>query len=66
MAIKFVALDVWREQSASTDAEVFVIGGAKVYEALLPRCQRLILTYIPRPYEGDTFFQWCHVHLVFA
>lgn len=36
------------------DATVFVIGGAQVYEALLPRCDGLYLTWIRQPYEGDT------------
>ena len=46
-------LDVVLGDSAG---EVFVIGGAKVYQALLPRCSRLYLTYLRDPYEGDTFF----------
>ena len=37
-----------------SDAEtVFVIGGARVFEELLPRCDGLYLTWIAEPYEGD-------------
>ena len=36
------------------DAEtVFVIGGARVFEELLPRYDGLYLTWISEPYEGD-------------
>ncbi len=36
------------------DAEtVFVIGGARVFEELLPQCDGLYLTWIAEPYEGD-------------
>lgn len=37
-------------------AEVFVIGGAKTYEAFLPQTDRIYLTYIDEQFEGDTFF----------
>lgn len=32
---------------------VFVIGGARVFEELLPQCDGLYLTCISEPYEGD-------------
>ncbi|MFZ2278201.1 MAG: dihydrofolate reductase [Prosthecobacter sp.] len=32
---------------------VFVIGGARVFEELLPQCDGLYLTLIAEPYEGD-------------
>jgi dihydrofolate reductase len=32
---------------------VFVIGGARVFEELLPQCDGLFLTYIAKDYEGD-------------
>ncbi|MCX6848908.1 MAG: dihydrofolate reductase [Verrucomicrobia bacterium] len=32
---------------------VFVIGGARVFEELLPKCDGLYLTWITAPYEGD-------------
>jgi len=37
--------------------KLFVIGGATLYEALLPRCEELILTLVDCEVEGaDTFF----------
>ncbi|MDB6138088.1 MAG: dihydrofolate reductase [Verrucomicrobiaceae bacterium] len=38
------------------DEEVFLIGGAQLFETLLPNCAGLYLTWIEHPYEGDTFF----------
>ena len=36
--------------------EVFVIGGARLYQEALPRAEKLYLTHIRRAYPGDTFF----------
>ena len=36
--------------------EIFVIGGAQIYEAAYPFIQRLYLTLIQKEMEGDTFF----------
>lgn len=36
--------------------EVFIIGGAQIYELGLDFADRLYLTYIEKSYEGDTFF----------
>ena len=36
--------------------EVFCIGGAALYEALLPRARRLYLTLIDHAFEGDVWF----------
>ncbi len=36
--------------------EIFVIGGAQAYEALLPRCEAILLTIVPGDHQGDTFF----------
>ncbi len=41
---------------APADKQIFVIGGAQVYELLLPRCQEILLTTIHRDYPGDTYF----------
>ena len=39
--------------------EVFIIGGAKLYESLLPRADKLYLTEINQAFEGDTWFpEW--------
>jgi dihydrofolate reductase len=37
-------------------APAFVIGGAALYEAALPRCNRVHLTELDVPVDGDTFF----------
>src|SRR5262245_37777372 len=36
--------------------EVFICGGAKVYEQALPLCSDLYLTLVKREVEGDAFF----------
>ena len=36
--------------------EIFVIGGADLYETLLPVADALYLTIINREFQGDTFF----------
>lgn len=35
---------------------VFLIGGAQLYETLLPQCAELLLTLIEQSHEGDVFF----------
>lgn len=41
--------------SVSEEKEVFLIGGALLFQQLLPRVQRLYLTVIHHQFEGDTF-----------
>jgi len=41
---------------AAQAAEVMVIGGAEIYRAALPRAQRIELTEVHRPFEGDARF----------
>jgi dihydrofolate reductase len=36
--------------------KVFVIGGAQIYEQMLPHCSDVFLTQVFREVEGDTFF----------
>lgn len=36
--------------------EIFICGGAQVYEQALPSCSDLYLTLVKREVEGDTFF----------
>ena len=38
------------------DEEIFIIGGAQIYEQALPLVDRLYLTVVHRAYEGDTSF----------
>jgi dihydrofolate reductase len=35
---------------------VFVIGGAEIYKAMLPRCAELLLTVVKQSPKADTFF----------
>ncbi len=41
---------------AAGDEEVFVVGGAQIYELALPTCDRVYLTQIHSELEGDTTF----------
>jgi dihydrofolate reductase len=41
---------------AAGDDEVFIAGGAQIYEQMLPRADRLYLTSIHEEFEGDTDF----------
>ncbi len=43
-------------QMAAGDDEVFVAGGAQIYQQVLPRADRLYLTSIHEDFEGDTNF----------
>ena len=36
--------------------EVFICGGAQIYEQALPRCSDLFLTLVRRVVDGDVFF----------
>lgn len=38
------------------DDKVFIIGGASVYEQVLPEADRMILTEVKKEVDGDTFF----------
>lgn len=38
----------------ASEETIFLIGGAGLFEALLPRCDELYLSYVFHPYEGDT------------
>jgi dihydrofolate reductase len=52
---------------AGENDETFIIGGAELYRQALPLAQRLYLTEIAQPYDGDVFFpeveaaQWLEV-----
>lgn len=48
------------ESARNTDGEeAFVAGGASVYEQFLPLADRMLLTEIHEPHEGDTKFpEW--------
>ncbi|MBV8376764.1 MAG: dihydrofolate reductase [Verrucomicrobia bacterium] len=40
----------------SDGKEVFVIGGAEIYAALLPRCSGIYLTLVKQEFDGNTYF----------
>lgn len=42
--------------AVATGKPVFVIGGASIYEAAWPYCQRFYVTRIEMPFAGDTLF----------
>jgi dihydrofolate reductase len=39
-----------------SDKELFIIGGANIYEQLLPFVDRLYITHVKHSYEGDAWF----------
>ena len=41
---------------AANDSEVFVVGGAQIYNLALPQVDRIYLTRVHATIEGDTFF----------
>ncbi|WP_372639208.1 dihydrofolate reductase [Fodinibius sp.] len=43
-------------QHVKDEELVFVIGGARVYEQLLPEVDKLFVTEIHQSFEGDTYF----------
>lgn len=49
-------VSVLRDIDDLPQGDVFVIGGAGVYEALLPRCEKMILSLVEGEYTGDTYF----------
>ncbi|MDH3455286.1 MAG: dihydrofolate reductase [Gemmatimonadota bacterium] len=42
--------------AASGDLEVFVAGGEQIYRLALPRADRIYLTMVHRPFDGDAVF----------
>ncbi len=50
-----LALDML-EDELDQDDEVFIIGGAMIFEYFVEKAQRLYLTEIKRTYEWDAFF----------
>lgn len=42
--------------AASYSEEVFVIGGATLYQQMLPKLKRIYLTLVHKQFEGDAFF----------
>lgn len=48
--------DLGQIDLAAEEREVFICGGAQIYEQALPLCSELYLTFVKRVVEGDTFF----------
>jgi dihydrofolate reductase len=44
------------EKAKKIDTEIFIIGGAQIYEQALPFVDRLYLTLIDDEKEGDAYF----------
>ncbi|MBI1842250.1 MAG: dihydrofolate reductase [Verrucomicrobia bacterium] len=50
------AADLAQLNPDAMEGEVFICGGAQIYQQALPRCSDLYLTLVKRKMEGDTFF----------
>jgi dihydrofolate reductase len=48
--------DLSQIDPAKDAREVFICGGAQIYEQALPHCSDLYLTLVRKVVEGDTFF----------
>ncbi len=44
------------EKAKSYHTEIFVIGGASIFKEALSVADRLILSWVKKPYEGDVYF----------
>lgn len=50
------ALDsAMRENAGNVDAQIFIIGGAQIYRALLPRVERILITTVHTRCGGNIF-----------
>lgn len=49
-------LDTALDCAATIDPEVFVVGGAEVFRAAMPRADRVVLTHVHQSPDGDTWF----------
>ncbi|HWB68199.1 MAG TPA: dihydrofolate reductase [Mycobacteriales bacterium] len=43
------------DQALRTPGEIWVIGGAQVYQAALPYAERIVMTEVDGSFEGDSF-----------
>lgn len=43
-------------EECSPGEECFIIGGALVYRQFMPLAEKLYITRIDKPFDGDTFF----------
>lgn len=49
--------DIEDATAYSNNGELMVIGGAQIYEKMLPKADRLYCTFIDESFEGDTYFR---------
>lgn len=49
-------MDQLDSENLPQDEEVFIIGGATIYEQFLEKGDLVYMTEIKKDYEGDTFF----------
>jgi dihydrofolate reductase len=42
--------------ATTADRQVFICGGAQIYEQALPLCSEILLTLVNREVEGDAYF----------
>ena len=42
--------------------DVFIMGGGQIYKAMLPYCERLILTEIDKDFNGEVFYPTLDLH----
>jgi dihydrofolate reductase len=53
------SLDEAIARADASSGEIFIIGGAEIYQQALPRADRLYLTLVHAEVEGDAFFpEW--------
>jgi len=52
----FGSLEAAIEAAREMDGDPMVVGGAAIYAAALPYVTRMIVTFLDRDVEGDTFF----------
>ena len=48
--------ELFRELSGYDTNEIYVIGGASIYEMLVPYCEKALITKINYSYQADAFF----------
>jgi dihydrofolate reductase len=49
--------DLYRLPDISSETTIFLIGGAQLFDLLLPQCDALYLTRVIQPHEGDVSLQ---------
>lgn len=49
-------LEAFLQENQASDEEIFIAGGAQIYQAALPYAQKLIISHIDTEIDGDTFF----------